>query len=111
MGKYKDWEKIEIALKSGLVRKPGIKANPNQVLSYILSDKKFFHHATLESAKAEKEFLQKALQRDLKIYKVWNSKREMIESDMRHLRSELDRQSKWNDLHAAIDRVLVGAGY
>jgi len=111
MGNYKDWQKIRIAQEAGLVRAEGVKAEPNQILTYILSDKKFYHHATLESAKAEKEFLQAALQRDLKIYKVWNSKREMIDSDMRKLRHELSGISEWNDTQAAIDRILVGAGY
>jgi len=111
MGTDNNWIKIQQALENGIVRKQGVKADSCQSLTYILSDKKFFHHATLESAKAEKEFLQAALERELRIYKVWNSSRELIDNDMRYLRHELSVLSEWSDTQAALNRILVGAGY
>lgn len=111
MRKLYDKEKIEKALQDGLVRKETIKAGENQTLTYILSDKKFCHHATLESAKAERAFLKAALKRNLRIYRVWRSSPEIVDADFLNLRLELAKLPEWNDMHAALDRVLIGAGY
>lgn len=107
----KDTEKIEDALANGLIRLDGEKAPPDQPLTYILSDKKFYHHANLESAKAEKEFLESALGRRMRIYKIWNANREITENDMKLLRTELNNSLDWNKHDEAVDRILNGAGY
>ena len=111
MNRAKQWRKIQEAIETGLERKEGVRAEPGQPLTFILSDKKFYHHATLESAKAEKEFLQAALSKEMRIYKVWNTKREMVESDMKLLRNTLSNLPNWDDTQKAMDRILSGAGY
>ena len=111
MNRIKDAEKIEEALAGGLVRLNGEKAPPDQPLTYILSDKKFYHHANLDSAKAEKEFLETALGRRMRIYKIWNANREIIEADMKLLRTALNNSLNWNKHDEAVDRILSGAGY
>ena len=108
---WRDWKKINQAIEGGAVRKIGERAGPDQVLAYILSDKKFFHHANLRSAKAEKEFLQGALGKQMRIYKVWNVSRKGIITDMELLRSDLNKSKNWGDTQQAIDRILSGAGY
>ena len=107
----RDWDKINTAIGAGVIRQAGERAGPDQMLAYILSDKKFYHHATLRSAKAEKEFLQTALGKKMRIYKVWNASRESIVSDMELLRSDLNNFQNWGAVQHAIDRVLSGAGY
>lgn len=107
----RDWEKINQAIKDGAVRKMGERAGSDQFLAYILSDKKFYHHANLNSAKAEKEFLQTALGKKMRIYKVWNCSRKSIISDMELLRNELKNFQNWGETQHAIDRILIGAGY
>jgi len=109
--RLKDREKINQAIANGLSRKIGEPAKPDQTLTYILSDKKFYHHANLISAKAEKEFLETALARQVRLYKVWNTNREYIEADMKLIRSELKNSSNWCGFQQAIDRILTGAGY
>lgn len=107
----RDWTKINQAIEGGAVRQIGERAGPEQVLAYILSEKKFYHHATLRSAKAEKEFLQTALGKKMRIYKVWNASRKSIISDMELLRTNLNDFQNWGDAQHAIDRILSGAGY
>ena len=111
MSHAKQWQKIQDAVATGIERKEGVRAEPGQPLTFILSDRKFYHHATLESAKAEKEFLQATLDKEMRIYKVWNARREMIDSDMKLLRKTLSNLTEWNDTQKAIDRILSGAGY
>lgn len=111
MNRKVDAEKIRLALELGVSRGVGVRANPDQPLTYVLSDKKFFHHANIASAKAEKEFLQASLGRKIRIYKVWNINRVSIETDMSLLRDILSHQSDWNDESHAIDRLLTGAGF
>lgn len=84
-----DQERIDKAMANGFIRKKGERAAPHQALAYVLSDKRFYRHANLSSAKAEKDFLQAALGRKLRIYKVWNADREAIEADMTLLRNKL----------------------
>jgi len=104
-------EKIQLALAKGLPRVAGVKAGAEQSLTYIISEKKYFHHANLDSAKIEKDFLQEALGKKLQIYKIWNIDRESLKADLRMLRGELDKQANWSPIELAIDRVLCGAGY
>lgn len=104
-------EKIAHALANGLARAPGQKADPGQALTFILSDKRYFHHATMNSAKAEKRFLEQALGKKIQLYKVWNIQRTALEKDMMMLRAELSKESNWNAVHKAIDRLVCGAGY
>ena len=111
MNTKKNAEKIKLALERGIHRAAGVKAEPNQSLTYILSERKYYHHANLESAKAEKDFLQIALGRDMLLYKVWNVGRQTLEADLKLLRAELDKKTKWDTAHRAIDRLLIGAGY
>ena len=111
MSRKKNDEKIQLALANGLPRAAGVKAGAKQSLTYIISEKKYFHHANLDSAKIEKEFLQEALGKKLQIYKIWNIDRESLEADLKMLRNELDNQSDWNSINQAVDRILCGAGY
>lgn len=111
MRKKEDAEKIRLALANGLKRVAGVKAAAEQSLTFIISEKQYFHHANLESARVEKEFLQEALGKNLKIYKVWNVSRETLDADLKMLRSELDKIPEWDSINQAVDRVLCGAGY
>lgn len=111
MKHIKEWRQIEEAIASGIIRKPGERAAPNQTLTYILSDKKYFHHANLRSAKSEKEFLETVLGKDLKLYKVWNISRETAEADFKLIRSKLSSLSSWDVTFEAVDRIIAGAGY
>ena len=104
-------EKIKLALSNGLHRVAGVKATREQALTFIVSEKKYFHHANLESANVEKEFLQEALGKKLQLYKVWNVRRETLAADMKMLRTELSKQDNWDAINQAVDRVLCGAGY
>jgi len=104
-------QKINLALSNGLKRVAGVKAEAGQPLTYILSEKKYFHHANLDSAKVEKEFLQEALGKKLQIYKIWNVSRETLDADLKMLRSELNKNTEWDLINQAVDRVLCGAGY
>jgi len=111
MNTKKNAEKIKLALERGVPRAAGVKADPDQSLTYILSERKYYHHANLESAKAEKDFLQVALGRNMSLYKVWNVGRETLEADLKLLRAELDKKSEWDAENQAINRLLIGAGY
>jgi len=111
MSGIRDWQKIQAAIKQGLVREQGVAAEIDQPLTFILSDRKFFHHASLESAKAEKEFLQTALGKRIRLYKVWNTTSDQIKTDMGIIRKELKQESNGSSFFLAIDRVLTGAGF
>ena len=111
MSRKKNDEKIRLALAKGLPRSAGVKASAEQSLTFIISEKKYFHHANLESAKVEKDFLQEALGKKMQIYKIWNVSREALDTDLKMLRNELDNQSDWNLISQAVDRILCGAGY
>jgi len=111
MSQKENQQKINQALSNGLKRVAGVKAEAGQPLTYILSEKKYFHHANLDSAKVEKEFLQEALGKKLQIYKIWNVSRETLDADLKMLRSELDKQPDWDAINQAVDRILCGAGY
>ena len=111
MKRIQDREKIENALANGLVRQEGQRAAPDQLMSYILSDRKFFSHATLESAKSEKDFLEVVLGRQIRIYKVLNVKRELLQNDMVLMRSEAEKLSKRTKFYKSLNRVLEGAGF
>jgi len=107
--KGKNAELIKTAIENGVHRAEGVKAEPS--LTYILSERRYFHHANMESAKAEKYFLQAALGRSMSLYKVWNVNRETLEEDLKLLRAKLDKKTDWDDENHAIDRLLIGAGY
>lgn len=111
MDTVKNAELIKLAIENGVYRAEGVKAEPDQSLTYILSERRYFHHANLESAKAEKYFLQAALGRSMSLYKVWNVNRETLEADLKLLRSKLDKETEWDDENHAVDRILTGAGY
>ncbi|MDB2439466.1 hypothetical protein N9W89_12190 [Hellea sp.] len=103
--------KIEKALADGISRPVSVKAEYNQSLTYILSKSKLFHHATLESASAEKYFLQAALGRKLRIYKIWNVGRDEVKDDLYMLIAMLDETEVWDPAFEALDRVMKGAGF
>ena len=111
MDRKTERELVETALANGIMRKEGEKAYPGQPLTYILTDKAFYHHANFASAKAEKELLQAALHKNIRIYKVLNISGETIEADMKYLRGELNKNSNWSTSEETIDRLLTGAGY
>ena len=111
MSRKKNDEKIQLALANGLPRVAGVKASAEQSLTYIISEKKYFHHANLESARVEKEFLQEALGKKMQIYKIWNVSRTVLDADLKMLRNELNKQPDWDPINQAVDRILCGAGY
>lgn len=111
MNTGKNAELIKLAIENGVHRAEGVKAETDQALTYILSERRYFHHANMESAKAEKYFLQAALGRSMSLYKVWNVNRETLEEDLKLLRAKLDEKTDWDDENQAIDRLLIGAGY
>ena len=111
MKRINSWKKIQKAIENGVVREQSKRAEPEQLLTYVLSDKKLFQHATIESAKSEKEFLQLALDRDIRIYKIWNVTRERLQNDMVLIRGEARKMSKRTNFYKALDRVLEGAGF
>lgn len=104
-------ELVETALANGITRKEGVRAYPGQPLTYILTDKMFYHHANIASAKAEKEFLQIALHKNIRIYKVWNMSGEAIEADMTLIRNEAEKLPTKAGFYEALNRMLLGAGY
>lgn len=106
-----DWQKKQAAVQAGIKRPEPIQAKPDQPLTYVLSDRKFFAHASLSSAKAEKEFLQAALDRPIKIYKVWNTQSIQINKDMTLIRRETEKLQASTSFYKALVRVLSGAGY
>ena len=111
--KYIDLRKLNIenAIKAGIKRSRPVEASNNQILSYMLIEFKPFHHATLESASAERYFLQAALGKRIRMIKVWNTGRQAIQDDMCMLRAMLDETENWDPAFEALDRVLTGAGY
>ena len=104
-------EQIEKALKNGIERPDSIEAPPEQSLAYILVAQKYFKHATLESASTERYFLQAALGKRLRIYKVWHTDRQAIKDDMSLLRGMLSENDDWDPAYDTLDRVLKGAGF
>lgn len=102
---------IAKALTDGVVRRERVQAKPDQLLTYILSRHKQFHHATLESASNERYFLQAALGRRVRIFKIWNVGRKQIKDDFYLLRAMLDETEHWDPAYHALDRVLKGAGF
>jgi len=111
MTRIRDWQKIQTAVSQGLVREQTQAAEIDQVLTFVLSDKKFFHHASLSSAKAEKEFLQTALDKQMRIYKVWNVSSAEMQADLTLIRGEATKLSRSSNFYQALDRVLESAGY
>ena len=104
-------ENIDKAVKAGIIRPEKIKAPSGQILTYVLIEHHPFHHATLESASAEKYFLQAALGMRIRCLKVWNIGREAIKNDMRFLRGMLSETEHWDPAYEALDRLLISAGY
>ena len=104
-------EKINRALAYGIVRPIPVQASNEQSLTFILREAKPFQHATLESASAERYFLQAALGIRVRIMKVWNEGRQSINEDMLLLRGRLTETPHWDASDEALDRVLKGAGY
>lgn len=111
MPRANDYQKIKNALENGYDRKIGKRAHVSQTLTYVISDKKFFHHANIYSANAEKAFLEFALGREMRMYKVWNVKSDSAVADMKFLRYTLNNCANWNDNQIVMDRVLRSAGY
>jgi len=111
MSRISDWQKIQSALANGLVREQGVPAELNQAMTFVLSDRKFFHHATLASAKAEKEFLQTALGKRIRLYKVWNTSRKNVQTDMSLIRTGAEQLSNQSEFYKALDRVLMSSGF
>ena len=103
--------KMEKALAAGINRPFSVKATDNQTLTYILSKSRLFHHATLESASAEKYFLQAALGLKVRVYKIWNVRRDEVKDDFYMLRAMLDETEDWDPAFEALNRVLKGAGF
>jgi len=102
---------IAKALADGVVREERVQAEPDQLLTYILARHKQFHHATLESASNERYFLQTALGRRVRIFKIWNVGRKQIQHDFYMTRAMLDETEHWDPALHAIDRILKGAGF
>ena len=102
---------FEKALEAGIPRPKSVKASEDQALTFILLEFKPFHHATLESARAERYFLQAALCKPVRIMKVWNKGRQSINEDMLLLRGRLAETPHWDESDEALDSVLKGAGY
>ncbi|GEM_PF-6147791 len=106
-----DKRNIEKARADGIQRKECIRAKPGQLLTYILSRHKTFHHATLESASDERYFLQAALGRKVRIHKIWNVGRQEVRDDFYMLRAMLDETENWDPAFECLDRILKGAGF
>lgn len=106
-----DKENISKALAHGIVRKDYVRAKPGQLLTYIISRHRNFHHATLESASDERYFLQAAFGRKVRIYKIWNVGRQEIKDDFHMLRAMLDETEHWDPAYESLDRILKGAGF
>ena len=102
---------FEKAVEAGIPRPENVKASKGQALTYILLEFKPFHHATLESAAAERYCQQAALGTRVRIMKVWNEGRKSINEDMLLLRGRLTETPHWDASDEALDRVLKGAGY
>jgi hypothetical protein len=51
-------------------RGPKNPAKPGQLVTYILVDRKPFHHATIEAAKQEREYLQAKTGKQFRLLKV-----------------------------------------
>jgi len=102
---------IAKALADGVVREDRVKAEQDQLLTYILVRHKQFHHATIESASNERYFLQAALGRRVRIFKIWNVGRKQIQHDFYMTRAMLDETEHWDPALHAIDRILKGAGF
>ena len=98
---------IAKALTDGVVRQERVQAEPDQLLTYILARHKQFHHATLESASNERYFLQAALGRRVRIFKIWNVGRKQIKNDFYMLRAMLDETEHWDPAYNALDRVRI----
>jgi len=111
MARENDRQRIRDAVNGGLVRRPALRAAPDQVLTYVLSDRQFFPHASIESAKFEKDFLEAALGRQIRMYKVWNTNRKRVHADMTLLRSEAEKLPKQTKFYKSLDRVLESAGF
>lgn len=104
-------QNIAKALIDGVERKERIEAKPEQLLTYVLVRHKLFHHATLEGASNERYFLQAALGRKIRIYKIWNVGRKQIKNDFHILRAMLDESKDWDPAFEALNRILKGAGF
>lgn len=104
-------QKIKKALREGVARQNPVAAPPSQTLTYVLAKRRFFHHATVESASAERYFLQAALGQRVRVMKIWNTGRDQIQDDMSLLRGMLSETESWDPAQEALDRVLKGAGY
>lgn len=106
-----DKENITKAVADGVLRKDRNPAKPGQLLTYVISRHKNFHHATLESASDERYFLQAAFGRKVRIYKIWNVGRQQIKDDFYMLRAMLDETEHWDPANECLDRILKGAGF
>lgn len=106
-----DRHNIAKALADGVQRKEPVKAEPGQLLTYILTRHKTFHHATLESASDERYFLQAAFGRKVRIHKIWNVCRQDVKNDFLMLRAMLDETEHWDPAFESLDRILKGAGF
>jgi len=99
------------AVQGGLYRENAKRAEPGQILTYVISDKELFPHATMQSAKAEKDFLEEVLDRRMRMYKVWNTNLKQVQADMTLLRNEAEKLPKQTKFYKLLDRVLDSAGF
>lgn len=106
-----DQRYIDRAIEDGLERKKHVRAKPGQLLTYILSRNKTFHHGTLESASNERYFLQAAFGRKVRIHKIWNVSRKEVKDDFYMVRAMLDETEHWDPAFESLDRILKGAGF
>ena len=104
-------DNINKAIKAGIVRPKKVQATSDQILTYVLVEHRPFHHATIDSAKGEKYFMQAALGKRIRMMKVWNIGSEAIKNDMLLLRGMLDETEYWDPAFEALNRLLEGAGY
>ncbi len=102
---------IQKALTAGIERPEWQRAKLGQSLTYILSRSSHFHHGNIKSASAERYFLQAALGRKIRIFKIWNIGRTAIKDDLSLLRGMLDETEHWDPAFEALDRILQGAGF
>lgn len=109
--KETDQRNIEKAIVDGVERKESVKAKPGQLLTYIISRKRTFHHGTFESASNERYFLQAAFGRKVRIHKIWNISRKELRDDFYMVRAMLDETEHWGPAFESMDRILKGAGF
>ena len=106
-----DNRNMQKAIADGIQRPEKVRAFSDQILTFVLAKNWKFHHGTLESASKERYFLQAALGRKVRIFKIWNTGRKQVQDDMSLLRGMLSETESWDPAFEALDRILKGAGY